>query len=308
MDNLLDYLSVEVKNPGIQAKPYTVARMSDKTAGMIKEKIGLDTTGWDVKIEPRMVDHIWKRHGENGEQDHSMADVSDIARIAYVLNDPDTLDETDKSKSYRENHPYLEGKTRAARSVLITKKVNGTYYVVEAVPNSNRNAAFIVSAYMNKKGVISTTDNSLVPPAQTSAGNDVNTLSENQTPATIPDHSNTSIAEKTENVNTKSPSSEISNYVLNRLSEGKKFTSQELQEAANKAYGGTMAEGKYDVKAMTDAMELGVNRYIIDTVSKAQSDFNAPEAKKAVESIDEITRHSIRPCKIDCVNSQRMVE
>lgn len=287
--DFLDYLSVEVKNPGIQAKPYTVARMSDKTAGMIKEKIGLDTTGWDVKIEPRMVDHIWKRHGENGEQDRSMADVSDIARIAYVLNDPDTLDETDKSKAYRENHPYLEGKTRAARSVLITKKVNGTYYVVEAVPNSNRNAAFIVSAYMNKKGVISTTDNSLVPPAQTSAGNDVNTLSENQTPATIPDHSNTSIAEKTENVNTKFPSSEISNYVLNQLSEGKKFTSQELQEAANKAYGGTMAEGKYDVKAMTDAMELGVNRYIIDTVSKAQSDFNAPEAKKAVESIDEIT-------------------
>lgn len=287
--DFLDYLSLEVKNPGIQAKPYTVARISDKTTGMIKEKIGLDTTGWDVKIEPRMVDHIWKRHGENGEQDRSMADVSDIARIAYVLNDPDTLDETDKSKAYRENHPYLEGKTRAARSVLITKKVNGTYYVVEAVPNSNRNAAFIVSAYMNKKGVISTTDNSLVPPAQTSAGNDVNTLSENQTPATIPDHSNTSIAEKTENVNTKSPSSEISNYVLNQLSEGKKFTSQELQEAANKAYGGTMAEGKYDVKAMTDAMELGVNRYIIDTVSKAQSDFNAPEAKKAVESIDEIT-------------------
>ena len=287
--DFLDYLSVEVKNPGIQAKPYTVARMSDKTAGMIKEKIGLDTTGWDVKIEPRMVDHIWKRHGENGEQDRSMADVSDIARIAYVLNDPDTLDETDKSKAYRENHPYLDGKTRAARSVLITKKVNGTYYVVEAVPNSNRNAAFIVSAYMNKKGAISTADNSLVSPAQTSAGNDVNTLSENQTPATIPDHSNTSIAEKTENVNTKYPFSEISNYVLNQLSEGKKFTSQELQEAANKAYGGTMAEGKYDVKAMTDAMELGVNQYIIGTVSKAQSDFNAPEAKKAVESIDEIT-------------------
>lgn len=287
--DFLDYLSVEVKNPGIQANPYKVASMSDKTAGMIKEKIGLDTAGWDVKIEPRMVDHIWKRHGENGEQDHSMSDVSDIARIAYVLNDPDTLDETEKSKAYRENHPYLEGKTRAARSVLITKKVNGTYYVVEAVPNSDRNAAFIVSAYMNKKGVISTTDNSLASPAQTSAGNDVNTLSENQTPATIPDHSNTSIADKTENVNTKSPTSEISSYVLGKLSEGKKFTSQELQDVANKAYGGTMAEGKYDVKAMTDAMELGINKYIIDTVSDAQSDFNAPEAKKAVGSIDEIT-------------------
>lgn len=287
--DFLDYLSVEVKNPGIQAKPYTVARISDKTTGMIKEKIGLDTTGWDVKIEPRMVDHIWKRHGENGEQDHSMADVSDIARIAYVLKDPDTLDETENSKAYKEPHQYLRGKSRGARSVLVSKKVNGTYYVIEAVPDTTKNTAYIVSAYMNKKGVAQIADNAAASPARTSSGNDVNTLSENQTPETSPSHSNTSIAEKTENVNTKSPSSEISNYVLNQLSEGKKFTSQELQEAANKAYGGTMAEGKYDVKAMTDAMELGVNRYIIDTVSKAQSDFNAPEAKKAVESIDEIT-------------------
>ena len=287
--DFLDYLSVEVKNPGIQANPYKVASMSDKTAGMIKEKIGLDTTGWDVKIEPRMVDHIWKRHGENGEQDHSMADVSDIARIAYVLNDPDTLDETDKSSSYKEPHPYLPGKSRGARSVLVSKKVNGTYYVVEAVPDTSKNTAYIVSAYMNKKGVAPIADNAAASPARTSSGNDVNALSENQTPETSLSHSNTSIAEKEENVNTKSPTSEISSYVLGKLSDGKKFTSQELQDAANKAYGGTMAEGKYDVKAMTDAMELGINEYIIDTVSDAQSDFNAPEAKKAVESIDEIT-------------------
>lgn len=87
----------------------------------------------------------------------------------------------------------------------------------------------------------------------------------------------------------KPASTQISDYVLDKLENNSKITTQELQSIADKAYGGTMAEGKYDVKAMTDAMELGVNRYIIDTVSKAQSDFNAPEAKKAVESIDEIT-------------------
>lgn len=87
----------------------------------------------------------------------------------------------------------------------------------------------------------------------------------------------------------KPASTQISDYVLDKLENNSKITTQELQSIADKAYGGTMAEGKYDVKAMTDAMELGVNRYIIDTVSKAQSDFNAPESKKAVESIDEIT-------------------
>ena len=87
----------------------------------------------------------------------------------------------------------------------------------------------------------------------------------------------------------KPASTQISDYVLDKLTNNGKITTQELQSIADKAHGGTMAEGKYDVKAMTDAMELGVNRYIIDTISNAQSDFNSPESKKAVESIDEIT-------------------
>ena len=87
----------------------------------------------------------------------------------------------------------------------------------------------------------------------------------------------------------KPASTQISDYVLDKLTNNEKITTQELQSIADKAHGGTMAEGKYDVKAMTDAMELGVNRYIIDTISNAQSDFNSPESKKAVESIDEIT-------------------
>ena len=90
---------------------------------------------------------------------------------------------------------------------------NDTYYVIEAVPDTTKNTAYIVSAYMNKKGVAPIADNAAASPARTSSGNDVNTLSDNQTPETSPSHSNTSIAEKTENVNTKSPSSEISNYV-----------------------------------------------------------------------------------------------
>lgn len=87
----------------------------------------------------------------------------------------------------------------------------------------------------------------------------------------------------------KPASTQISDYVLDKLTNNGKITTQELQSIADKAHGGTMAEGKYDVKAMTDAMELGVNRYIIDTISNAQSDFNSPKAEKAVESLDEIT-------------------
>lgn len=84
------------------------------------------------------------------------------------------------------------------------------------------------------------------------------------------------------------PSKQVSDYVYDKLANGQKFTMTNLQEAANKAYGGTMAEGTYDVKAMTDAMELGVNRHIIDFVGKNQADFNSDNAHDAVESIKEI--------------------
>lgn len=94
---------------------------------------------------------------------------------------------------------------------------------------------------------------------------------------------------KTEPVSeSKEPSTQISDFVFDRLSSTKTLSMKELQDAANKAYGGTMAEGAYDVKAMTDAMELGVNRHIIDIVSKNQADFNSNNPNDAVDSIHEI--------------------
>ena len=105
----------------------------------------------------------------------------------------------------------------------------------------------------------------------------------------------------------KPASTQISDYVLDKLTNNGKITTQELQSIADKAHGGTMAEGKYDVKAMTDAMELGVNRYIIDTISNAQSDFNSPKAEKAVESIDEITESILNAIPTQTKRSEEQV-
>lgn len=105
----------------------------------------------------------------------------------------------------------------------------------------------------------------------------------------------------------KPASTQISDYVLDKLTNNGKITTQELQSIADKAHGGTMAEGKYDVKAMTDAMELGINRYIIDTISNAQSDFNSPKAEKAVESIDEITESILNAIPTQTKRSEEQV-
>lgn len=105
----------------------------------------------------------------------------------------------------------------------------------------------------------------------------------------------------------KPASTQISDYVLDKLTNNGKITTQELQSIADKAHGGTMAEGKYDVKAMTDAMELGVNRYIIDTISNAQSDFNSPKTEKAVESLDEITESILNAIPTQTKRSEEQV-
>ena len=105
----------------------------------------------------------------------------------------------------------------------------------------------------------------------------------------------------------KPASTQISDYVLDKLTNNGKITTQELQSIADKAHGGTMAEGKYDVKSMTDAMELGVNRYIIDTISNAQSDFNSPKAEKAVESLDEITESILNAIPTQTKRSEEQV-
>ena len=61
----------------------------------------------------------------------------------------------------------------------------------------------------------------------------------------------------------KTPIEKVANYVKMKLENVEKFTSQELFNTANEAFGGTQAEGKYSPKDAYDAMELGINQYLL---------------------------------------------
>ena len=63
-------------------------------------------------------------------------------------------------------------------------------------------------------------------------------------------------------------STEVADLVKSKLAVGQSFTSAELFNAAQKAYGGTMASGTISVKDAYDAMELGVNRYLMESEHK----------------------------------------
>ena len=155
-----------------------------------------------------------------------------------------------------------------------------TDYVAESTANTNEPPTGTPS-----ETVTEAADNTEVSTAFTSAENGVDSLTDSKASDSV--RSDTSIEESGESVNS-TPAGKISDFVLDGLTAHRNITTQELQDAANDAYGGTMAEGAYDVKAMTDALELGVNRYILDLVGKNQGDFNTNNPNDAVESIKEI--------------------
>ena len=71
---------------------------------------------------------------------------------------------------------------------------------------------------------------------------------------------------------------------------GKALTSKELYALADEAFGGTQAEGAYNRKDAYDAMELAVNKFLLQYAAKAHKTFNgtAQSAVSAVEFMQDM--------------------
>ena len=87
-----------------------------------------------------------------------MRDIHDIARLQYVLDHYDTASYGGRTQAYQTVKP--NGRPGQADTVVFSKAVNGTYYVVEAVPVTKKKTVFITSAYMSKQkaGDVQTAD------------------------------------------------------------------------------------------------------------------------------------------------------
>lgn len=149
-DGLVRFVERAIQNKGSNNSRYTLKPVSDRAAADIQEKTGVNVSGFKTVLEQRAAEHIVSRHGANGSADTSMRDMNDIGRIQYVLDNYDSLEYGGKSTAY--TTVKKNGKTASADTVRYSKKVNGTYYIVEAVPNTKAKTTFIVSAYMSKTG------------------------------------------------------------------------------------------------------------------------------------------------------------
>ena len=303
--DMLDFIDYARQKPNSNVS-YELSDVSERLSSDIKRLTGIDTSGFGNAITSTNIRHIDKRHGANGESDHSMADTNDIARIQYVIDNYDHIEVLeDVSKEYRDKNQ------RPAPMVKMSKRIDGTYYVVEAVPDTKKHQLAVVSAYKNKAVEQQTVDVQAPTSNVRNASPDTafidNSISQDNTVVNRNDmqkeknnaretesaplqtrENGDTINKNTENkriqaqnnetakpdvrgsneAGAKSEASrksqEVADYVKNKLEKGEKISANELFAETSKAFGGKMADGTLTAKDAYDAMELGVNQYILN--------------------------------------------
>ena len=132
-----------VKNGKITKGKYSLGAVSERMQNEIKQKLGIDVSGFGNEIYAGGIQHILKRHGESGSANHSMKNMEDIGRLQYVIEQYDMLEDTKAT-----TRGSLDKNRNPAPLIRLSKKVNGTYYVVEAVPDSAAKSLRVITAYM----------------------------------------------------------------------------------------------------------------------------------------------------------------
>ena len=128
-----------------------VASISERFNNDVRQLTGTNFNGISHILRGSTISHIDERHGENGKADHSMANDNDLARIGWVLENYDNIELAyDKNGNQDFDRENQNSDQSPSPIVKVSKKINGTYFIVEAVPVSSANSAFIKSAYISK--------------------------------------------------------------------------------------------------------------------------------------------------------------
>lgn len=165
----------------------------------------LDVSGYACKIERDRLVHTENRHGINGSHDQSLSDPKDLARMGYVINNSDGIEWVVDGKGNRVfDKQYNDKNNKPSPVIMLNSKIDGTYCISQAVPDSKKRTIWITSVRIQKAAVGSQVpyDSNTTPQLQTS-----------ETPLNSSSASNNIIAEETQNINTSEEITEIQSYV-----------------------------------------------------------------------------------------------
>lgn len=152
-ESLKETFQSYLENPRQGFSRHNINDVSERQAADASKILGGNYTGYKNAINSNGINHILNDHGPFGEVNHSMADLNDPARVGYVLRNYDTVERATYSSGDADlSAEFRDANNNPAPMLKYSKKVNGTYYVVEAVPESKYKKFWVVSAYMEADG------------------------------------------------------------------------------------------------------------------------------------------------------------
>ena len=150
VDEKLKTFVQSVKGGDLTFKRQKISDVSERAANDIGNLLGIDVSDYTHDINTNSVQHILNRHGENGEYNHTMSNDNDIARIGWVLENYDTVELLTKDGEQVYSSGFLDGEGKPAPQIRYIKRIDGTYYVVEAAVENNYKKLWVQSAYLQK--------------------------------------------------------------------------------------------------------------------------------------------------------------
>lgn len=144
-DGILEHMEYLKNNPNDKKIDYALSPVNERMAKDVSNLVGFDISGYGNNLKPNAFDHVNKRHGADGIHDKSMANPKDIAKVQYILDNYD-----DVALAKKRAAGFTDSNGKLSQKVVFKKRINGTYYVVEAVPNTKKKRMEVIGTFMQK--------------------------------------------------------------------------------------------------------------------------------------------------------------
>ena len=149
-EELVDYVNRAKEGKVGKRERHKFGGIKRGEADKIEQLTGKNVDGYAHSIGVNDLEHIERRHGIKGQADHTMADVNDIGRIRYVVENYDNIKRTVNDKGEPQfTNAYLDKEMKPSPLITYEKRVDGHVYVVEAVADTSKKEVRVLSAYMN---------------------------------------------------------------------------------------------------------------------------------------------------------------
>ena len=144
-------LANAVKSGDYNSRSYVeLGTISGSVAQQLERTVGIDFTGYKLKLEARQIQHIFSDHGEKGKSDHSLSNVNDLAKMQFAIEQATNISYAGKTNAYT---VFENGKSRPANTVIYEKDIGAkSYYVVQTAVDTKKKTLYIVTAFIGEKG------------------------------------------------------------------------------------------------------------------------------------------------------------